>query len=168
MTILYLMHMRKIYTSTIFALTLLTLSGCASKGAKFVAPAFTDEGTSSIYLMRQSSFVGAIICRPVLLDDINVGCLQNGGFLRVELSPGEHTLKMPKVNSTDWFEPAILKGNFESGKTYYAEWTGNLETFIPIPNGALTTVIGSAETTLIEYQESDALPILKSLYDSSN
>lgn len=158
--------MNRLVTLSCLCISLLSLTGCATQGPKFVEPVTTAKDTSAIYLMRQSKFVGAMVCRPVLLDEIAVGCLQNGGFLRLQLAPGEHTLTMPKVNSSDWFKPTSLKGNFEAGKTYYAEWRGDLTTFLPIPNGAFTSVIGSAGAALVEYKESAALPILQNLYDS--
>lgn len=148
-------------------LAVMLISGCVTTGAKFDNSVKVDSDKSALYLMRQSKFVGALICRPVIIDEVEKGCLTNGGFLRVDLEPGEHVITMPKVNRSDWFKELKVNGTFNPGKIYYLEWTGELVNLNVLPMGALTNVEGETQSMLIEHTESGALSILKGLRNSN-
>lgn len=151
---------------TIFLLLIL-LGGCSATGEKFVAPALINEDTATVYLMRQDKFLGAAGCRDVLINKVDFGCIKNAGFLKIEISPGNKTITLPKVTENDWANETSVEQNFERGGIYYYEWTHELEDFYVIPAGSIVVTGGKTKASIIKHSKASALPILKELRDSN-
>ncbi|MBG9990858.1 MULTISPECIES: DUF2846 domain-containing protein [Pseudoalteromonas] len=144
------------------------ISGCSATGVKFVEPTLINKKTATIYFMRQDKFLGAAGCRTVLVNNSDIGCIKNAGFLRVETPPGKRVIKLPKVTETDWANETSVEQDFKSGEIYYYEWTHELEDFYVIPAGALVVTGGKTKASIIKHTEQTALPILKELRNSKN
>ena len=100
------------------------------------------------------------------IDGTDVGCMKNGGFLRVDTSPGAHMIKMPKVTESDWANETSIEERFEPGKIYYYEWTHELENFYVIPAGAMIVTGGKTKASIIQHTKETALPVLSKLRNS--
>jgi hypothetical protein len=144
------------------------MTGCSATGVKFVEPTLISNQTATIYLMRQDKFLGAAGCRTVLINNSNIGCIKNAGFLRVETSSGKQVITLPKVTESDWANETSVEQDFKSGEIYYYEWTHELEDFYVIPAGALVVTGGKTKASIIKHTEQTALPILKELRNSKN
>jgi hypothetical protein len=96
-------------------LTLLLLIGlqfgCAAKGPRYSETNFhKTEGMAEVYVFRLNKFTGGGGCIEIRIDDEVIGDLANGGFIRKEVTPGNHIASMP-ATPTD-----ILKLNVNASQ----------------------------------------------------
>jgi hypothetical protein len=72
------------------------------------------EVTDSAFLLfyRQKRFAGAILNTSVFVDDVEIADMDNGTYLKVKVSPGEHT-----IHADEKKDAMVLP--IEPGKTYY-------------------------------------------------
>jgi len=65
-----------------------------------------------VLVYREKRFAGAILNTSVFIDDVEVADMDNGTYLKVRLTPGEHRIHADEKKD----EMTLL---FEAGKTYY-------------------------------------------------
>lgn len=158
--------MNNILKTSPLVITLL-VTGCAT-GEKFTSPKLGDPKNSIVYLMRKSQYMGAVICRDVALDGKTVGCIKNGGFLRLEVAPGTHTISVLKASKSDWANETSIVQNHEAGTIHYYEWTNALNHLSVASVGGNALVSGQASAALIRHDSGSAASILKELRNSGD
>lgn len=148
-------------------ITALLITGCAT-GEKFTSPKLGDPKNSIVYLMRKSQYLGALICRDVALDGKTVGCIQNGGFLRLEVTAGPHTISVLKASRSDWANETSIDQNYEAGTIHYYEWTNSLNHLSVVPLGGNAIINGQAGAALVRHDPESAASMLKELRNSGD
>lgn len=106
----------------IISFILLSVSACMATGPNFVSLNDPANGSSGVYIMRQSAFVGAAYCPPVSIDNTNIGCLKNGGYLYKELAPGKHELRFER-RLLEIGKDTFVNFNINNGETMFFEWS---------------------------------------------
>ena len=105
---------------------LLLLSACSASGPAFSPMAAASAGTSVIYLYRPALTAGSAAAPPISLDTRDVGKLENGGYLRMETQPGDHTLAIREqydfVTLHTW-PHANISVHTEPDRTYFIRYT---------------------------------------------
>jgi len=144
------------------------ITGCSATGPKFTKATLTNQKLSTVYLMRQYKFLGAAGCRAVHIDNKDLGCIKNAGYLRIDLTPGSHAIKFPKVTENDWANETEVELELLAGKIYYFEWTHELEDFYVIPAGSVVVTGGETKASIIQHHEGSAVPILRELRESKS
>jgi hypothetical protein len=76
------------------------------------APVADAAESAVILVYRQKRFAGAILNTSVFVDEIEIADMDNGTFLKVKVTPGEHT-----IHADEKKDAMVLP--FEAGKTYY-------------------------------------------------
>lgn len=80
-------------------LTSLFLAACTANGTRFEEANFSfTEGKGELYIFRLNKFVDGGSCYEFSVDGRPIGVLGNGGFLRIEIDPGEHFVSVPMIN----------------------------------------------------------------------
>lgn len=74
------------------------------------APVEAPVATMLVY--RQKRMAGAILNTSVFVDDVEIADMDNGTYLRVKVTPGEHAIYADEKKDLMMFA-------FEAGKTYY-------------------------------------------------
>lgn len=109
------MFIRSLFIAVLLAL----LTGCSAGGKQFAGIEAPATGFAKVYIYRPSAFIQSGIYPDIELDSKLVGKLKNGGFLALQVSPGEHTLAITG-NYLQWSHPnRSFPLTFEAGKTYY-------------------------------------------------
>lgn len=136
------------------------LTGCAATGEKFTGVVPFSDGFSTLYIYRESRFVGGGECPDMFLDNQDIGCLKNGGFMKVKVSPGNHILEVRKGFLESGNEPQI---DFSSsaGEVIYIEWSNAVNSVIVSP-----VVAVSATQYLFRRTEEAAVKKLANLKES--
>lgn len=71
------------------------LSACATApGAKFAGISTPEKSRGDVYLYRTSALVSMGAAFEVTLDSQKVGKLYNASYLRLQLDPGSHSIKV--------------------------------------------------------------------------
>lgn len=105
-----------------FTFPLFMLTGCSATGQKFNGLEAVSSQNADIYLYRLGKFVGSANPYEILVDGEKKALLQNSGFLKLELTPGQHKLiAQPSIVSglTPTSSTASTILIFESGKRYF-------------------------------------------------
>ena len=126
-------------TSLMLALVIL-LTGCAASGSQFSGVQAYGGNSATLYIFRQSKFVGGGECPAMYLSGTKVGCLKNGGYMRVQLQAGSHKLETRNRMLEMGPEPSI---NFSAkpGEIVFIEWTVSISN--AVATGAVTGVSAS-------------------------
>lgn len=98
------------------ALALFTLAGCAGPGYFEAVPPSSPE-QAVVYLYRpEADNPGRQPLRfsypDVLIDEQSVGTLQFNSYRRVELAPGNHSIRITGLTRQAKWEPRDIKQNF--------------------------------------------------------
>lgn len=64
-----------------------------------------------------------------------IGPLKDGGYIPIEVSPGEHTLKVDLDFIGGGPKPLFLKINVQPNQTYYVRFVSGRDSFVAIPLG---------------------------------
>ena len=98
------------------------IAGCVATGQKFSSVVDSVEGKGSIYLLRQTAFVGFAYCPPVTIDGKKIGCLKNGGYIQAYIDPGKHELRFEK-RALEVGKEHFIDFEIKAGETQFYEWT---------------------------------------------
>lgn len=143
-------------------LLLVILSGCSATGLKFeeLVPNSLN-GKSELLIFRESkiSASGSSFCTKI--NGESIGILKNGGFLRVEVEPGTHTVSMP------FSEELSIELEAEPNKTKFVEFTVGLAGLGVLPIGTITSVSMSWNMALIATDEEYSVEKLSGLREST-
>jgi hypothetical protein len=134
--------MKKMMGRLILSFMLLQAGGCANVALqeRFMAMGAPEAGKAQLYVYRPyvkpSSAYGVLL----LVDGIEKAALPTNSYTRLQLQPGEHTLRF------GWPAIALQRGMegpfyFEAGKTYFLKYAvaadfngrGSLWTFSAMP-----------------------------------
>lgn len=145
----------------VFLICVILISGCSARGPIFNGVQLQDESSSTVYLFRQSAFVNSAYCPVIQVDNRDIGCLKNGGFMRLEIGVGEHNLRVRKRLLEVGGEPEVTI-NGKKGEVLFYEWTSQLNHMSMI--GSI--VSASVSEGIIKHNESTATQILGSLREN--
>lgn len=119
------------WLTTLFALLLLLLSGCASvpmgstesdaKAKTFSEP---SSGTAGLYIYR-NSVVGQALTKSLSIDGKSIGKSANKVYFYKEVLPGNHTIATESEFSDNTLEIAV-----EAGKLYFIRQYIKLGVFV--------------------------------------
>ena len=73
-----------------------SLTGCIATGAHFSGLEEIPQGKSEVYIYRESKMVAAIIASDVIIDGEKKATLKNGGYVKINLTPGTHKIVINK------------------------------------------------------------------------
>lgn len=68
---------------------LLLLAACAATGPRFESEAAPPEGRATVYIYRESGFVGSGVAYTVSADGVEIAALPAGGYFVYHAAPGE-------------------------------------------------------------------------------
>jgi len=140
--------------STLTIIIVVLISGCTATGKNFSGVVLPSEGNSVLYILRRYNFTGAAYCPPMQIDEVDIGCLKNDGFIRHELTSGLHEIKIRKrfLEVGDEITQTI---DINEGDVIFFEW------------GIWSEFDGGGFYEALEKRpKHDALEILKSLKES--
>jgi len=142
-------------------LAIFILSGCAATGKNFSTLEPLSSSEATVYIYRPSKFFQGGTWPTVFIDGEERFTLKNEGYVFIDLSPGEHEIKIGKSHFfANWmFSDVNRKLNVESNKRYYLRLDLNFENIHSIGNAM--SISGSIR--LVDVPEQQALPDLKSL-----
>ncbi|OUS06993.1 hypothetical protein A9Q81_01370 [Gammaproteobacteria bacterium 42_54_T18] len=115
------MNLRKLAVPIVIASATI-LGGCTVPMVKvggYEGLTRVGEGKATVYVYREQSFVGAANTYDVLIDEINVGALEDGSFIQTDVEAGA------KVVRTDTGMGSGSEVTFEKGHIYCMKLTLN-------------------------------------------
>lgn len=88
------------------------LQGCSTMatGPQFAVSASPPEGKAEIYVYRPDQEYAKAAAPDLTIDGAKVGTIQNGGYMMLNVAPGQHTIDIP-YNFWTWGDhcaPAIV------------------------------------------------------------
>ncbi|WKD49608.1 hypothetical protein [Microbulbifer spongiae] len=115
----------------------------------------------AVYIFRKFKLVASIYCQPFSINGERTSCLRNGGYIRLELQPGEHVIGFPKraLEFGEGFEQKIL---VIGGKTSFYEWGTDIDNINSVGTSTSMTFV----EFLIGHTQESAVAILKDLRKS--
>jgi hypothetical protein len=110
---------------TFVALSIFFILGCSS-GAAFKQKPATTNGSGVVYIYRPSKVMGLAVGPRLFVDKQFVAEIANGGYLRLELSPGDHQffVTMKQLHLNCGFGNITIK----SGEEYFLRYILETET----------------------------------------
>lgn len=78
----------------IVLLLVLFIAGCAASGPMYTSDAGATLEKGNLVVYRPYRFLSGGAYANVYIDDQEVGVLKNGGYLRLDVGSGTHTLKV--------------------------------------------------------------------------
>ncbi len=138
------------------------LYGCVATGPTFGKVEKYADNNATIYIFRQSAFVGSAACPYIDMDSNRVGCLEMDGFWRLSVAPGTHVLEVVPHFGDPSTKPK-LSFNVAAGDVKFFEWSLALNSMMYVAGVATA----SESEYLTEYPEEKALPLLSGLKESS-
>jgi hypothetical protein len=139
------------------------LNGCAATGPLFQSVNKYDSDYSTVYLFRKSAFVGSAYCPVIQLDGGDIGCLENGGFMRIKVGSGQHSIKVRRrLLEFGCGKPSEVTFITETNGVLFYEWSTWL-TSLGLVKGVGWACAGEA---IIQHRESEAIKILNGLRGS--
>ncbi|WHI50186.1 hypothetical protein P3339_17290 [Microbulbifer sp. MLAF003] len=115
----------------------------------------------AVYIFRKLKLAASIYCQPFSVNGERVPCLRNGGYIRLELQPGEHVIGFPK-RALEFGKGFEQKIQVIGGKTSFYEWGTDLDDI----NSAGSYTSMTFVEFLIEHAPESAVTILKDLRKS--
>lgn len=141
---------------------LLLLFGCSATGTKFreLVPAKLN-GMSEIIIYHESKIVasGSSFCTKV--NGESIGTLENGGYLRAEVGPGNQNISMP------FSKELSVKFESKPDQTRYIEFTVGLSGLRILPIGTIIAVSTSWNMALVVTDEAYSKGELSGLREST-
>ena len=123
----------KHYIFIITALTSLFLIGCSASGPKYSGEVDILNNKDNIYIYRPDRFLSSAVSPGVYVDEEYMGSLENGGYLKLNVADGKHTLR---VGQTE-----ILFSTKDHSKAFFKYTAGwSLFMFIPLAEDRLLAV----------------------------
>ncbi len=155
-------------------ITVVIVLGCAASGPRYSDMSFEKTpGLSEVYIYRLSKFVDGGSCYEISIDGKPIGVLGNGGFLRAEISPGEHTVSIPMVDKNR----LELLFDSEESKTVYLQFNVSWNSSGGIPESEIISkredytysqgALMNFNNLLVQVNQEYASENLSSLKDSS-
>lgn len=83
---------QNVYVVALFSV--LFLAGCAASGPKYSADASATSDKGNLIIYRPYKSMSGGLYANVYLDNQHVGRLKNGGYIRLNVDDGKHTLKV--------------------------------------------------------------------------
>ena len=131
-----------------YILILITIlnSACMATGPIFTPQQLSDGGNALIYVYRPSRFTNAAGAPEITVDGVRKGSLKNGGYLAIEVKPGEHSV-VQVYSYITWAlkaEPILIKA--EPKKEYFIilDINGSVESLGATPSGGIYMINKSA------------------------
>lgn len=75
-------------------LSVLFLAGCAASGPKYSAGPNATSTDGNLVIYRPNRHMSGGLYANVYLDNQHIGRLKNGGYIRINVGDGQHTLKV--------------------------------------------------------------------------
>ena len=146
-----------------FTAVILLLSGCVATGINYKdLPAISSE-KGTVFFLRQKKSVGFFVCKTVVVDEAEIGCLKNGGFFRVPVEPGLHTIGFLVDDGIFGSKVVGSQINIEVGKTYYFEYSPS---FQGVCGAGVNSICMSFASNMYLIKEAAALKFLSDLNES--
>jgi hypothetical protein len=81
-------------------LFVLLISGCAASGPKYLAETDASVDSGNLVVYRPYRFTSGGAYANVYIDEKKVGVLKNGGYLKLGVGSGAHTLRVERLTRT--------------------------------------------------------------------
>ena len=134
---------------------ILVLASCAHSGAPFQTLPASNPDSAIVYLFRTSEFGGAPRNPGLYVDGTKLLEIANGGYARLELSPGSHEFR---VETDATFNMGTARITVESGKEYFAKY--ELEPELRLKEAILTSSLLGAAGAALFYAPDKDRPLL--------
>jgi len=153
---------------------LVIINGCAAGGAKFGEIQFIkNDKLSEIFVFRLDKFVAGGSCYEIGIDKNSIGVLGNGGFIRKELSAGNHIITIPMIDKSQ----LNLSFDTDAMQTKYFQFNVALNDTKAIPESEILSKkldytfsqgeLLHFDTVFVQVRPEYAIKELQSLRDSS-
>ena len=148
----------------VFAISLaLFFTGCASTGKKFTVLEEAQSGKSLIYVMRAWRLYRGAATLDVYVNDKNVGKLPNGGYLPVEVEPGNGVVTISASMGAKFIgwnhDPMSIDYKIKENETKFIMLDSVTNYLIPIS----TFYVAGVDIDLLELSEGEAMKALPKL-----
>lgn len=107
---------------------LLLLAACAATGPRFESEAAPPEGRATVYIYRQSGFVGGGVAYTVSANGVEIAALPAGGYFVYHAAPGEVEFTARTEAKTS------VTIDARPGTTYYIKGTIGVGVFVGHPH----------------------------------
>src|SRR5215469_1566441 len=135
----------------IVGVVLLPLSGCATLGPTYSADTTTPKDKATIYVYRESGFVGGAVAYMVRANGIDVSPLPSGGYFIYHAEPGEVEFSAKTEAQTS------VTVDAKAGEVYYVKGTVGVGVFVGHPHLVLVPKeVGAKEITACKLVPSTA------------
>lgn len=111
----------------LFAASLLALlSGCAANGSQYQKELPAADNESVLYVYRPWAFIAGGYVAHIKVDDLPLCKLRNGGFCKLRVAPGKHTVRTVKHGFQDLGgEERSMTFETEGGKHFFIKYNVN-------------------------------------------
>jgi hypothetical protein len=127
------------------------LFGCVAAGQKFNGIQKFESDKCTVYVLRESRFQGGAYCPSIQMDNQDLVCLKNGGFIRISVSGGPHILAK-RVGFLEATSRVEHKFTCSPDDVLYFEWTNKVVDQMG--------VMFAFSDKFVPHTESTALPLL--------
>lgn len=86
----------KNYFQATIVLLLLLVAGCAANGPRYNNDVNASTEKENLYIYRPYAFLSGALSADVYVDGNYKGTLKNGGFLKLNVSEGGHSIRVGK------------------------------------------------------------------------
>jgi hypothetical protein len=126
------------------------MTGCAASGPKFSALDPVNQNFGQVYFYRMANFVGSANPYEIFIDDEKKAVLKNGGYLKLDLRPGQHSIAAkPSITSAlSIGRPAYEQVMVEPGKRYFFWFNIGSRLGAPTGYGSSGTLYVNANTLI--------------------
>mgnify|MGYP006188477495 FL=1 len=123
-------------------------SGCGAQGSVFELTS-PKRGKSIIYIYRTKAFYQKSAWPDLFVNDISYGQLKNGGFAKIEVSPGKQLIEARRTNFfTNWqINDLTLPIECEADQVCFVRITATMDDIYVI--GTIGGVTGHGNISLV-------------------
>jgi hypothetical protein len=144
-------------------LVLMLIAGCATTDEKYSdQPADNQIGKAQLVIFRKTEFVGGGVCFSVKVDDVEIGSLSPGGYIKYWLDPGIHKITVGKSNqaTTSW--------NAKDGERGFFQFTANLTNLSVMMVGNGSASSGTFGYSVFQVNKDDVLEMVSDMDEAKN
>ena len=145
-------------------LALMLLTGCSASGEKFQNTQQAENNKGIVYIYRPSAFFAAAAWPTVFVNDEKQYSLKNKGYVLLELTPGQHTIR---IGSAHFFSNWSMRDvsslvDVKANETTFLKFTVQFEDMATFGN----TVAVSGSAGLVQVPKNIAIREMRELKSS--
>lgn len=151
--------MKAICISFVFLL----IAGCATTDIKYSDLNSDNQiGKAQLVIFRTSGFVAGANCFAVKVDDVEIGSLSPGGYIKYWLNPGAHKIIVGKNNqaTTSW--------DAKEGERGFFQFTTDITSLSVAPIGKVSAASGTFQYGLFQVKKEDVLATVEDMDEAKN